>query len=106
VAKGKAVTDRLELSTGAVLEPDGDLVYLIDTLYQEIAVAQELGHTYGDIKQEIERVYKQMSAKTRKEYFLSSVFLNYVTYENEMVERLTQALTRRVSDTKKAKKKR
>jgi hypothetical protein len=80
------------LSTGSSLELDGDLVYLIDTLYREIAVRQQLGHSYQDIKKEIEAIHDQMDTRTRREYFAASVFLNYVAYENEMAERMTQRL--------------
>lgn len=91
-AKPEAPAGVARLTTGVSLELDGDLVFLIDTLYREIAVRQQLGHTYQDIKQEIEAIYDQMDEPTRREYFASSVFLSYVTYENEMADRLTQKI--------------
>ena len=83
------------LSTGAEIELDGDLVYLIDTIYREIAVKRELTHSFQDIKQEIEGLWDGMDARTRKEYFVAAVFLNYVTYENEMLDRVAEAITER-----------
>lgn len=97
----KKTADSVKLETGARLELDGDLVYLIDTLYREIALKQELGHSYQDVKSEIESVYSQMDAKTKREYFLNSVFLNYVTYENEMLERLAEKVRRPKANKKK-----
>ena len=90
----KKTPSSVKIESGAQIELDGDLVYLIDTLYREIALKQELTHTYQDVKSQIESVYSQMDAKTRREYFLASVFLNYVTYENEMLERVAEKVTK------------
>jgi len=86
---------RAKLPGGAGLELDGDLVYLIDLLYREIALKGEFTHTYEQVKKAIESVWKQMDERTRKEYFLSSVFLNYATYETEMLDRAASTIVRR-----------
>ena len=91
----RSKASKAKLSTGSELELDGDLVYLIDTLYREIAMRQQLGHSYQELKQEIEAIFDQMDERTRREYFAASVFLNYVTYENEMAERMTSKLAAR-----------
>ena len=107
VAKRKAAKSQpkpkgLELAGGTTLPLDGDLVYLVDALYKEFALKREFAPSYPDVQREIGRILDQMDKATTREYFASSIFLNYVTYENEMADRLADKLTRR--PTEKTKK--
>ncbi|MFC2172773.1 hypothetical protein ACFLU6_09095 [Acidobacteriota bacterium] len=95
---------KIKLSTGAKVELDGDLVFLVDRLYREIAVKQGMEHSYQDLHKEIQSVASQMSREALEEYFLHSLFLNYVTYENEMVDRLMAKFIER-GEKKRSKRK-
>ena len=86
---------KVTLTTGAEIELDGDLVYMVDALYREIAVKRGLEHSVADLHGEIKAIIAQMSKKELSEYFLNSLFLNYVTYENEMLDRLMKKLVDR-----------
>ena len=95
---------RVRLTTGAEVDLDGDLVFLVDALYREIAVKKAMQHSVQDLHDEIRSVISQMSPGELEEYFANSLFLNYVTYENEMVERLMAKIVDR-GDRKPARRK-
>jgi hypothetical protein len=74
---------------------DGDLVFLIDTLYRDFAVKRGFAPAYADVRRELQHVLDQLDPAESREYFSASLFLNYVTYENEMAERLAERITAR-----------
>jgi hypothetical protein len=82
----------VRLTTGQVLELDGDLLALIETLYREISLKSQLKATFEDVMREIQNVVAQMSEEDRKRYFVESLFLNSVTYENEMLDAYARRL--------------
>ena len=85
---------RIKLSSGSDLELDGDLLSMIEAVYEEVALRKELKHSYEDVMKEIDYILQQLTAEELQHYFKESLFLNTVTYENEMlgayVKRLTQ----------------
>lgn len=83
---------RARLTTGHVLELDGDLLALIEALYREISLKSQLKATFEDMVREIQNVVAQMSEEDRTRYFVESLFLNSVTYENEMLDAYARRL--------------
>jgi hypothetical protein len=83
----------VKLSTGYELTLDGDLLSLIETIYQEVALRKELKHTYEDVMKEIENLMRQMSPEELEQYFKESLFLNTVTFENEMLDAYVKKLS-------------
>jgi hypothetical protein len=83
----------VKLSTGYELNLDGDLLSLIETIYQEVALRKELKHTYEDVMKEIENLMRQMSPEELEQYFKESLFLNTVTFENEMLDAYVKKLS-------------
>jgi hypothetical protein len=83
----------LRLSTGQVLDLDGDLLALIETLYREISLKSQLKATFEDMMREIQNVVAQMSEEDRRRYLVESLFLNSVTYENEVLDAYARRLT-------------
>ncbi|MBI2839808.1 MAG: hypothetical protein HYX75_15960 [Acidobacteria bacterium] len=77
--------NKIKLSTGYEVNLDGDLLALIEAIYEEIALKKELKHTYEDVMGEIENILRQISVEDLRLYFRESLFLNTVTYENEML---------------------
>ena len=80
------------LSSGTRLPLDGDLVFLVDSLYREFAIKRGFEPAYADVQRELLTLLDQMDPETTRDYFSQSLFLNYVTYENEMAERLAERL--------------
>jgi hypothetical protein len=87
----------VRLSTGFELPLDGDLLGVLEALYREVTLRLRLHTTFEDMMKEIENVVDQMSEAERRRYLVESLFLNSVTYENEMLD----AYMRRLTSSKK-----
>lgn len=84
---------RLKLSTGSEVALDGDLLGIVEALYREVTLRRELKVTFEDMMREIQGVVEQMSEAERRQYLVESLFLNSVTYENEMLAAYMRRLT-------------
>ena len=73
----------IKLTTGVEVPIDGDLLTVLETLYREITARRELDRTFEDTIREIQEVIDQMTEDERKQYLSESLFLNFVSYENE-----------------------
>jgi hypothetical protein len=73
----------IKLTTGAEVPLDGDLLMVLETLYREMTANRELERTFEDTVREIQHVIDQMSDAERRQYLSESLFLNFVSYENE-----------------------
>ena len=73
----------IKMTTGARVPLDGDLLSLLETLYQELTARQDLERTFEDTVREIQSVIEQMTDDERRQYLSESLFLNFVSYENE-----------------------
>jgi hypothetical protein len=85
--------NKVKLSTGYELNLDGDLLSLIEAIYQEVALRKELKHSYEDVMKEIDNLMRQMSPAELEQYFKESLFLNTVTFENEMLDAYVKKLS-------------
>lgn len=77
---------KIKLTSGYELNLDGDLLSMIEAIYQEVALRKELQHSYEDITREIDNILHQLTTEQLQHYFKESIFLNTVTYENEMLD--------------------
>jgi hypothetical protein len=84
---------KVRLSTGYELELDGDLLGVLEALYREVTLKRALQVSFEDMMREIRSVVDQMDADDVKRYLVESLFLNSVTYENEMLEAYVRRLT-------------
>lgn len=73
----------IKTTTGVEIALDGDLITMLETLYEEVTVRLELERTFEDMMREISALVDQMNEAERRAYLIESVFLNTVTYENE-----------------------
>jgi hypothetical protein len=83
---------KIKLSTGYEVALDGDLLSLIEAIYQEVALRKDLTHTYDDVMKEIDGILAQLTSEQLHHYFKESLFLNTVTYENEMLDSFLKRL--------------
>lgn len=88
---------RVTLSTGFQLDLDGDLLALLEALYREVTLKHALDVSFEDMMREIQGLVGQMNEEERRRYLVESLFLNSVTYENEMLD----AFMRRITERKK-----
>jgi hypothetical protein len=73
----------ITMSTGAQVPLDGDLLTILETLYREMTAKSELDRSFEDTIHEIQNVIDQMNEDERRLYLSESLFLNFVSYENE-----------------------
>jgi hypothetical protein len=83
----------VRLSTGFELELDGDILGVLEALYREVTLKHALQVSFEDMMREIQAVVDQMPEEERKRYLVESLFLNSVTYENEMLDAYMRRLT-------------
>jgi hypothetical protein len=84
---------RVRLTTGYELALDGDLLGLLEALYREVTLRHQLRVSFEDMMREIEGLVDQMPEEERRRYLIESLFLNSVTYENEMLDAYMRKLT-------------
>ena len=84
---------RVRLSNGREIPLDGDLLAILETLYRDVTLKNELRISFEDMMQEIKGLVEQMSEEERRAYLVESLFLNSVTYENEMLDAYMRKLT-------------
>jgi hypothetical protein len=83
----------INLTTGAALTLDGDLLSVLEALYKEVSTRQELQSTFEDMAREIQHIIEQMTDEERRHYLSESLFLNTVSYENERLGAYMKKLT-------------
>ncbi len=86
----------IKTTTGVEIALDGDLLAIIETLYQEVTVKRALERSYEDMMQEISHLLAQMTDEERTEYLAESLFHNTVRFENEKLAGYMRKLTEKV----------
>ena len=76
----------IKTTHGTEIQLDGDLLAVMETLYQEVTARRELERSFEDIMREINHLIDQMDDDERRAYLLESLFLNTVKYENDKLE--------------------
>jgi hypothetical protein len=85
--------NKLRLSTGHEVPLDGDLLAVLEGLYREVTLKRQFKGSFEDMMREIEGLVEQMSHLDRHRYLVESLFLNYNTYESEMLDAYWRRLT-------------
>jgi hypothetical protein len=85
----------LRLSTGHQIPLDGDLLAVLEGLYREVTLRRQFKGSFEDMMRELESLVAQMSEEDRRRYLVESLFLNYNTYESEMLDAYARRLTAR-----------
>jgi hypothetical protein len=83
----------IRTTTGVTIPLDGDLLAIIETLFQEVTAKHDLERSYEDMMREIRHVIGQMSESERADYLAESLFHNTVRYENERLAAYMKKLT-------------
>jgi hypothetical protein len=83
----------IKTTTGVEIPLDGDLLAIIETLYQEVTVRRELERSYEDMMCEIRHLLAQMTDQERTDYLAESLFHNTVRFENEKLASYMRKLT-------------
>jgi Zn-dependent M32 family carboxypeptidase len=81
--------------SGASITLDGDLLAIMEALYQEVTAKRELERSFEDMVKEIHHLIDQMDDSERRTYLAESLFLNTVKYENDKLEAYMKRLTKK-----------
>ncbi|MFB3853446.1 MAG: hypothetical protein ACE148_06430 [Vicinamibacterales bacterium] len=73
----------IKTSTGVEIPLDGDLLAIIETLFQEVTARREFERSYEDMMREIRHLVDQMTGEERADYLAESLFHSTVRYEND-----------------------
>jgi hypothetical protein len=84
----------IKTTTGADIQLDGDLLAIMEALYQGVTVGRGLDRSFEDMMREIAHLIDQMDTAERRAYLLESLFLNTVTYENDKLEAYMKKITK------------
>lgn len=85
----------IKTTTGSEVTLDGDLLAIMELLYREVTAKRALERTFDDMVREIHHLIDQMSEDERRTYFVESLFLNTVRYENDKLEAYMKKLSRK-----------
>jgi len=85
----------IKTTTGSEVTLDGDLLAIMELLYREVTAKRALERTFDDMVKEIHHLIDQMSEEERRAYFVESLFLNTVRYENDKLEAYMKKLSRK-----------
>jgi hypothetical protein len=85
----------IKTTTGVDIALDGDLLAIIESLFQEVTARRQLDRSYEDMMREIRHLIDQMTDKERQDYLAESLFHNTVRFENERLGVYLQKLTRK-----------
>jgi phage gp29-like protein len=83
----------IKTTSGAPITLDGDLLAVMEALYQEVTAKRELERSFEDMVKEIHHLIEQMDDRELREYLAESLFLNTVKYENDKLEAYMKRLT-------------
>ena len=85
----------IKTSSGSSIALDGDLLAIMEALYQEVTARRELERSFEDMVREIQHLIEQMNDQERRTYLAESLFLNTVKYENDKLEAYMRRLDRK-----------
>ena len=84
---------RVRLGADHEIVLDGDLLALLETLYREVTLKLAFRVSFEEMMKELQGLVEQMTIAELKQYLVESLFLNSVTYENEMLDAYMRKLT-------------
>ena len=85
----------IKTSSGAEITLDGDLLAIMEALYQEVTAKHALERSFEDMVQEIHQIIEQMDDSERRIYLAESLFLSTVKYENDKLEAYMKKLSKK-----------
>jgi len=85
----------IRMTNGSPVTLDGDLLNILESLYHEVTARKELERTFEDTVGEIQHLISQMDEEERRQYLSESLFLNFVSYENERLGALMKKLRKK-----------
>src|SRR3954447_15949828 len=88
----------IKTTSGVGITLDGDLLAVMEALYQEVTARRGLERSFEDMVQEIQHLIEQMDDGERRTYLAESLFLNTVKYENDKLDAYMRKLSKVTDD--------
>jgi phage gp29-like protein len=85
----------IKTTTGATIVLDGDLLAIMEALYQEVTARRALDRSFEELVREIQHLIEQMDDGERRTYLAESLFLNTVKYENDKLDAYLKKLAKK-----------
>ena len=85
----------IKTTSGVPITLDGDLLAVMEALYQEVTAKRDFERSFEDMVKEIQHLIDQMDEGERRTYLAESLFLNTVKYENDKLEAYMKKLTKK-----------
>jgi hypothetical protein len=85
----------IKTTNGVAIALDGDLLAIMEVLYQEVTARAGLQRSFEDMVKEIQHLIEQMDDDERRTYLAESLFLNTVKYENDKLEAYMKRLIKK-----------
>jgi hypothetical protein len=85
----------IKTTTGATIVLDGDLLAIMEALYQEVTARRALDRSFEELVREIQYLIEQMDDGERRTYLAESLFLNTVKYENDKLDAYLKKLAKK-----------
>ena len=85
----------IKTTSGVAITLDGDLLAIMEALYQEVTARAGLQRSFEDMVKEIQHLIEQMDDGERRAYLAESLFLNTVKYENDKLEAYMKKLIKK-----------
>jgi phage gp29-like protein len=85
----------IKTTSGATIVLDGDLLAIMEALYQEVTARRALDRSFEEMAREIQHLIEQMDDAERRTYLAESLFLNTVKYENDKLEAYIRKLSKK-----------
>ena len=82
-------------ASGTVLELDGDVLAVIETISLDLARRQELDYGFEDVDREFQHVVAQLTPEELRAYLKESFFMSFNRFENERMS----AILRKVRES-------
>lgn len=91
---------KIKTTSNVDIDLDGDLLAILEALFQEVTVRHELERTFEDMMREVTHLVSQMDPDDQRRYLVESLFLNTVTYENERLGAFMRRLAHPEGDSR------
>jgi hypothetical protein len=73
----------IRTASGTVIELDGDVLAVLETLSRDLARRQELDYGFKDVDNELQHLVEQMSEEDVRGYLKESLFMSFNRYESD-----------------------
>jgi hypothetical protein len=86
----------IQTASGTVIELDGDVLAVLETLSLDLRRRQELDYGFEDVDREIAHLIGQLSEEELRQYLKESLFMSFNRFEAERLN----VIVRKANDAK------